>query len=1251
MGFRDKPHTGGKKGPRQATSKRQPKITLRPAPPKSAPRPDGDSSFSADEQDEHYDEEDQDEDAGEADETYGYRQALKGEAKPLEGLNVSVSGCSGQKEDLLALADEYGAERHGGLQEDTTHLVTDKPEGAKYQMALARRMHVMQPSWLAAVREAWVEGEMVDWEELEDEHTMGPLFGVVASLTHFARGEHKDHFKFLLVRAGAVVQDKLDNTVTHLIVSSPLSPHSGTPSSEKLLHARRNRHKLHPDFQTVWEGWAREAVRYGGRRKERDEAWKWKEGGSEPEEDVSWAVENEAPRTGHLLKEGERFAPPSKAVPFERPNPTPFARPPQPAASRSLVVPQRGANRPSAFSGYDTSLLDTTLDTSTDASLSAQAAYDISNGKVLKKRRRAVPASASSFFPSASQQQNPLLGDDASSLLEVYGASQQALPIPPAHYADTSDSRFADASTSTSTSAGDISLHTFSTARARQRADESAEMALELVPGEVEMRYTKKSKSVIKALGKGREGSFAAPGEEGRKAVKTFGKRVEGEKGKEGEGAAADDSAFFSAPLSLPPSDDPPAPAPDAAVSAQNASSSPPRTGSPLQPFFANLKFAIVGLAAHGADPKKVKKEIELCGGSAVVDPDEGELEEVDYVCVHYRDPPSHLDLSDPRVVSVCWLELCFFYDRFIPVEDNVLERPIPYQCPVPGVEGLKFHFSGFGATNEPLMHHLKRYTHTIGAELSDSLTRTSTTHLIVFELGLPDGQAPSLDDLAKENLKVKKALEWDIPVYSLPRLKEEVRKLAEEVAAAKKGKTTKGEKGKMGEKEGKRERSVREITNELDERDRSRGGAEESMKGPLRNCVVFFSTKINVDRPHLAATVQDLDGYAAQSFSQAVTHLVHAGTKSSESFKEFKEAKKEGMAIVHPRWVEECGRTSSRVSEGAFPHTFDARKGGQLFDMGMEVSASPPMSRSNSRQPSRAPSRSPSRVSLGTGAGGRTSASPPQLQRQQASLSRSSSKRPLDLADHDEHGVPQPHSSSPSPRRRRSDTTATEVADEIASVLPSPPRRFSPSTSSSSPFPPAPALAAIPPSSASAHPSSDGLAALPSDFYKEDKEENQEEAGGPGRGQTQLRQQTSLLAQWMDAPLGAEEGKGKGGRKGSRTGLGRKKSSNASNHSGGGSTSLLSATTNPTSLSTSANPPRFGFPSEPTQQTQEDESLYVVYDDSAQAAAREQIRLALAAGAGESQGGGEGGSQGVWEDGMARRTRRSTRAAAAGRR
>lgn len=58
-------------------------------------------------------------------------------------------------------------------------------------------------------------------------------------------------------------------------------------------------------------------------------------------------------------------------------------------------------------------------------------------------------------------------------------------------------------------------------------------------------------------------------------------------------------------------------------------------------------------------------------------------------------------------------------------------------------------------------------------------------------------------------------------------------------------------------------------------------------------------------DRSALGEVAESLGAVVAKSYSSAVTHLVHAGTKTTETFKEFK-TRPSQLAIVHPRWIEE---------------------------------------------------------------------------------------------------------------------------------------------------------------------------------------------------------------------------------------------------------------------------------------------------------------------------------------------------------
>ncbi|BGP27759.1 protein kinase activating protein dpb11 [Rhodotorula toruloides] len=1194
----------GKKGPRQVTGKRQPKITLRPAPARDPAAPAADKgkrrADAVDVEDEGADEEDQP--------RYGYRESLRGEAKPLEGLNVSVSGCSGQKEDLWALAIEYGAERHGGLQENTTHLIADGRNSAKYKVAVQRRIHIMKPSWLPAVKEAWTSGEDVDFLELELQHAMPILEGVKASLTGFPQGEYKNALKDLLIRHGAQVISGLNSSVTHLIVASPTAPHSPTPSSDKLLHARKNRASLHPDLAVVWEGWAREAIEYGAIRPERVQEWAWNETGKEPTVKLDWEVAVAPPRsrsTRHL-PEASTSALPVPPSEFSQPR-TDSALPTRPSLVPSDLT---GASKPrSTFKGYDASLLEAVeAGGSTSAALApaVPTAHDSSNGTVLKKRRRGAPPAANAALGLALPVAS-LAGDASQALLRTYAGGA----------ADAS--RFADA---------DISeLPTFDEMHAqvsREQGDgtiEVQELAYQLVPGRVEMQLVPKSKSVIRALSSRRAGSFVEADKRGE-AVKPKTRQAAGrervppvdEATKDAAGVAtgADDSAFFdAAPQISPPRKE------DRTPTASSEEGTIP-------PVFQGTRFALMEL--KGPNPKLIQGVIKARGGEAIIDASEDELERVDWIIVDHVEPPSRFFASsDSRVVSICWLELCIFHDALLKPDDRLLERPLPYHCPVEGARSLRVHFSGFGQEDDPAMHHIKRFMTVIGATFSVAFDRKST-HLVVCALDEDPALRPEdLDGLL--NPKVAKAREWGTPICSLRDLRQQVLELAEERDEGKENRpdaATTQDKGKM-----------REITNELEDR---------AMSGPLSDCVVFFSSKLDADRQALASSVASLGGTVARQQSDVVTHFVHAGSKANEPFRDFKQAKANGASIVHPRWVEECQNAYARVSEGDFPHTFDARKGGQLFDAGVSVSASPPADNVQSVFPTH--NKTPIRGSSTIPAALRRSPSKttPPAASPNASfppVRRATSAQQLEMED--EGGNEQHQVASSTPLQRRESDVATEVVDAADlggfdghhnDFANAPSAHEEPVTSSprlsarrrdqlaqedeqeSSSDP----LAEIPPLRSESRPP----VSAPSDDVDEQK--------------NVLKQQTSvLLAQLTEVAPQAE----KVGRTRSRTVLTRKKSSS-------GTISLtMSKTATPAttdSVSTSARRiPGLAYPLDPSQATQDLESLHVVYDNPHEAAAREQIRQALAQRAGLDAG----GTQDVAQESPGPRTRRSARMSA----
>lgn len=124
----------------------------------------------------------------------------------------------------------------------------------------------------------------------------------------------------------------------------------------------------------------------------------------------------------------------------------------------------------------------------------------------------------------------------------------------------------------------------------------------------------------------------------------------------------------------------------------------------------------------------------------------------------------------------MCWLELCIYAGALLPPADRLLERPLPYHCPLPGAEALHVHFSGF-SDDGPVLHHIRRFMSAIGATYSRQLSRKAT-HLVLASLdSVPNASEDRLR--AANPTKVAKALEWGIPVVSLRELRLQVDSLA----------------------------------------------------------------------------------------------------------------------------------------------------------------------------------------------------------------------------------------------------------------------------------------------------------------------------------------------------------------------------------------------------------------------------------------------------------------------------------------
>lgn len=126
-----------------------------------------------------------------------------------------------------------------------------------------------------------------------------------------------------------------------------------------------------------------------------------------------------------------------------------------------------------------------------------------------------------------------------------------------------------------------------------------------------------------------------------------------------------------------------------------------------------------------------------------------------------------------------------------------------------------------------------------------------------------------------------------------------------------------------------------------------------------------------------------------------------------------------------------QCHNAHARVSEGDFPHTFDARKGGQLFDAGISISASVSAEEAQSAFPAHAatPARGSSTVPAALRRSPSKTTTPPGSPKATLPrVRRGTSAQQLEMED--EGGAGEHQAASSTPLQRQESDVATEVAE-----------------------------------------------------------------------------------------------------------------------------------------------------------------------------------------------------------------------------
>lgn len=163
-------------------------------------------------------------------------------ARPLKGAVISITGLGDSKSTLTQYARELGARVEGNLTEDVTHLIADRPGSEKYRFALELGMHIVSPNWIVQVRNAWLSGEDVDAEHLEQQHQLPALNNTIICFSALGGSERRT-LVALAKALGATVSDELrfDGTITHL-VSATADPNASSSVHHLLHFLDRSRH-------------------------------------------------------------------------------------------------------------------------------------------------------------------------------------------------------------------------------------------------------------------------------------------------------------------------------------------------------------------------------------------------------------------------------------------------------------------------------------------------------------------------------------------------------------------------------------------------------------------------------------------------------------------------------------------------------------------------------------------------------------------------------------------------------------------------------------------------------------------------------------------------------------------------------------------------------------------------------------------------------------------------------------------------
>lgn len=144
--------------------------------------------------------------------------------KPLLGAVICCTSIAPEDRTSLAeYAELMGAEHKLDLTSDVTHLLVGNTDSEKYRYVAKERedVRVLQPQWIEAVRQRWMNDLPLNLSELEAEYRLPTLFGLKICITGFDDQNFRAQLQHNVVQNGGQYSGDLTKDVSHLIAAVP----------------------------------------------------------------------------------------------------------------------------------------------------------------------------------------------------------------------------------------------------------------------------------------------------------------------------------------------------------------------------------------------------------------------------------------------------------------------------------------------------------------------------------------------------------------------------------------------------------------------------------------------------------------------------------------------------------------------------------------------------------------------------------------------------------------------------------------------------------------------------------------------------------------------------------------------------------------------------------------------------------------------------------------------------------------------